>query len=163
MKVRIALVPLLILALAAVAGAQTKISGTTVCAKPDQQSFEVADHPGRVLSLSQSRCTWSKPMEMAGSETKEDVVTISIDIRGNKGRTHGYAVSTLASGDKFLARLDGTATLQDGVVNTDNGKWTLIGGTGKLKGATGGGTYTGKGGPEGVTFEVEGEYRLPAK
>jgi hypothetical protein len=163
MKVGIALVPLLTLALAAVASAQTRVSGTTVCAKPDQQTFEVAGHPGRALSLSQSRCTWSKPMEMAGSATKDDVVTVSIDIRGSKGRTHGYVVSTLASGDKFLARLDGTATFQDDVVSTDNGKWTLMGGTGKLNGATGGGTYRGKAGPEGVTFEFEGEYRLPAK
>jgi hypothetical protein len=164
MKVKITLVPLLVLLLAAVAGAQTKISGTVVCAKPDQQqALEVGDHPGHILAVSQGKCTWSKPMEIAGTQTKEDQVTISTENHGNKGNSHGYAVGTMANGDKFFVRLQGAATLKDGAVDTEEGKWTMTGGTGKLKGIKGGGMYKGKGGPEGTTAEVEGEYQFPTK
>jgi hypothetical protein len=69
----------------------------------------------------------------------------------------------MANGDKFFVRLQGAATLKDGAVDTEEGKWTMTGGTGKLKGIKGGGMYKGKGGPEGTTAEVEGEYQFPTK
>jgi hypothetical protein len=164
MKVKITLVSLWVLALAAMAGAQTKISGTVVCAKPDQQqAFDVGDRAGHTLGIQQGKCTWSKPMEIADTETKEDQVTFTVEMRGGKEYSHGYGVGTLANGDKFFVRLQGAATVKDGAVVTEDGKWTFTGGTGKLKGVKGGGTYKGKGGPEGVTSEVEGEYQLPTK
>jgi hypothetical protein len=164
MKLRISLVSVLVLALAAVAGAQTKISGTVVCAKPDQQQMlEVGDRQGHSLMITQGKCTWSKPMEIAGTQSKEDQVTMSSDATGNKSNGRGYGVGTMASGDKFFVRLQGVATLKEGAIDTDDGKWTFTGGTGKLKGVKGGGTYKGKGGPEGTTYEVEGEYQLPTK
>lgn len=164
MKVRMSLVSTFVLALATFANAQTKISGTVVCAKPDQQQMlEVGDRAGHSLTVSQGKCTWSKPMEIAGTQTKEDQVTMSADATGNKSNGRGYAVGTTASGDKFFVRLQGAATMKEGAVDSDDGKWTFTGGTGKLKGVKGGGTYKGKGGPEGTTYEVEGEYTLPAK
>ncbi len=164
MRLRIFLVPAVVLALAAVAGAQTKISGTVVCAKPDQQQMlEVGDRAGHSLTVSQGKCTWSKPMEIAGTQSKDDQVTMSSDATGNKSNGRGYAVGTTASGDKFFVRLQGAATMKEGVIDNDDGKWTFTGGAGKLKGVKGGGTYKGKGGPEGTTYEVEGEYTLPAK
>ncbi len=164
MKLRIFFVPAVVLALAAVAGAQTKISGTVVCAKPDkQQALEVGDRAGHSLTVSQGKCTWTKPMEIAGIQTKEDQVTMSADATGNKSNGRGYGVGTMASGDKFFVRLQGVATLKEGAIDSDDGKWTFTGGTGKLKGVKGGGTYKGKGGPEGTTYEVEGEYQLPTK
>ena len=42
------------------------------------------------------------------------------------------------------------------------GTWTFTGGTGKLKGIKGKGTYKDKGAADGSgTIEVEGEYELP--
>ncbi|MBI1940943.1 MAG: hypothetical protein HYS33_05475 [Acidobacteria bacterium] len=164
MRIRISLIPLVVLVLAAVASAQTKISGTTVCAKPDQQHMiEVGDRAGHSLTVSQGKCSWSKPMEIAGIQTKDDQVSVAGDVSGNKSNGRGYVVGTMANGDKFFVRLRGTSTLKDGAIETDEGKFTFAGGTGKLKGIKGGGTYKGKGGPEGTTYEVEGEYTLPAK
>jgi hypothetical protein len=48
------------------------------------------------------------------------------------------------------------------VLESAEGKWSFGGGTGKLKGLKGKGTYKGKGAPDGtLTVEVEGEYELP--
>ena len=165
MGVKILCVLTFALALAANASAQTKISGTVSCAKPDQaHALEVGDRPGHMLIVQQGKCTWSKPMEIADTQTKEDVATMTIDSRGNKSTERGYVVGTTTSGDKFFVRIQATSTLKDGVVETDEGKWTFTGGTGKLKGIKGGGTFKGKAGPDGaVVEEVEGEYQLPGK
>jgi len=43
------------------------------------------------------------------------------------------------------------------------GTWSFTGGTGKLKGLKGKGTYKGTGNADGsMTYEVEGDYELPA-
>jgi hypothetical protein len=154
-----------LLALAAVAGAQTKISGTVVCTEPEAvHALEVGDHPGHTLMIAQGKCTWSKPMEIAGTQTKEDVGTFAVDSHGNKASSSGYVVGTTTSGDKFFVKIQGTTTVKNDVLESEEGKWSFIGGTGKLKGIKGGGTYKGKPGPDGTTIEeVEGEYELPSR
>jgi hypothetical protein len=148
-------------ALAVAASAQTKISGTEVCGKPDQQQMlEVGDQPGHMLGVEQVKCTWSK-MEIGGSAAKDSLTTILVDSHGNKAKSRGYDIGTMASGDKAFVRFQGDVTLKDGAVVSDEGKWSFTGGTGKLKGLKGGGTYKGKGTPEAETFEIEGEYTLP--
>jgi hypothetical protein len=108
------------------------------------------------------KCTWTKPMEIAGTQTKEDVGTNFDEIHGNKGQGHGYVVGTMANGDNMYVRIQGSSTLKDGAVESANGAWSFTGGTGKLKGVKGKGTYKGKGAPDGsATYEVEGEYELP--
>jgi hypothetical protein len=48
------------------------------------------------------------------------------------------------------------------VIESAEGTWSFAGGTGKLKGIKGKGTYKGKGAPDGsATYEVEGEYEMP--
>ncbi len=70
----------------------------------------------------------------------------------------------MANGDKAYYRYQGTAVLKDGMPQTEEGRWSLIRGTGKLKGVKGKGTYKGKAGADGtMTYEVEGEYELPKK
>jgi len=143
MKFTTTLVGFCVLALVSLTNAQTKISGTAQCGKPDaQQKVDVPDHPGHAISMSQAKCTWSKPMEVAGLKSKEGVTT---DMNDN--------------GDKAFVSFQGTASMKD---NTSEGKWNYTGGTGKLKGIKGQGTYKGKGAQDGtVTFDVEGEYTLP--
>jgi hypothetical protein len=51
--------------------------------------------------------------------------------------------------------------VKEGVIESAEGTWSFVGGTGKLEGIKGKGTYKGKGGPEGITYEIEGEYELP--
>jgi hypothetical protein len=146
--------------LATLLSAQTKISGTAQCGKPDtQQKVDVPDHPGHSLSISQAKCTWTKPIEVGALQGKEGVTSGTDDIHGNTVAAHGYYVDTMANGDKAFVRFQGTALVKEG---TSEGKWSYTGGTGKLKGLKGQGTYKGKAAEDGsVTFDVEGEYSLP--
>ncbi len=143
--------------------AQTKISGTVQCAKPDEQhALDVGDRPQHSLAISKGKCTWTKPMEIAGTQTKDDSFTGFEDVSATKGSGRGYVVGTLANGDKMYVRTQSTATLKDGSMQTETGSFTFTGGTGKAKGIKGKGTYKGKPAPDGsATFDVEGEYELP--
>src|SRR5947208_4629630 len=54
----------------------------------------------------------------------------------------------MENGDKAYYRYQGTAVLKDGAPQTETGPWSLIRGTGKLKGLTGKGTYKGTAGAD---------------
>ena len=112
--------------------------------------------------IAKGKCTWTKPLEIAGTQAKEDIGAGFDDITGNKSHGHGYVVNTWANGDKSYVRTQGSATLKDGTIDSAEGTWSFTGGTGRLKGVKGKGTYKGKGASDGsVTYEVEGEYELP--
>jgi hypothetical protein len=163
MRFKTILACLTALALAAVATAQTKISGTLQCPKADpQHAIEVGDKPNHFLGISKVTCTWTTPMEIAGAKTKEGFSVSSDETTGNKSSGHGIHVSTMDNGDKFHVRFQGSAAVKDGVPQSAEGKWSFVSGTGKLKGIKGGGTYKGKAGADGsMTYEPEGEYQLP--
>ncbi|MBZ5565050.1 MAG: hypothetical protein LAP13_21845 [Acidobacteriia bacterium] len=163
MKLKIILTFLVVFALAAVASAQTKISGTLQCGKTDPvYTIQVGDRPNHSFGISQTKCTWTKPLEIAGVQSKEDVYTGFSEISGNRSNGHSYGVITMANGDKCYGRLQLSATLKDGVLESAEGKWSFVGATGKLKGLKGKATSKGKGAADGTsTWEVEGEYELP--
>jgi hypothetical protein len=143
--------------------AQTKISGTLQCGKPDEQHvLEVGDRPNHSLMIIKGKCTWAKPIEIAGTQTKESTGASFVETSGAKFRGHGYGVLTWANGDKSYDYTQASGILKDGVPE-EEGTWNFTGGTGKLKGIKGKGTYKGKGAADGsvTTYEVEGEYELP--
>jgi hypothetical protein len=148
------------LSLGTTARGQTKVSGTVHCDKPsEQQSFEVGDRPGHSFMLTKGACTWTKPLELDGVQTKTDTITQFIEVRGNRGNGQGYVVNTLANGDKIFVRILGRQ--MQGIVE---GKWTYTGGTGKFSGVKGSGTYKCAGKGDGSSdCEVEGEYSLGTK
>ncbi len=162
MRLKIISTFLVALWMGGIAAAQNKISGIAQCAKPDpQHMIEVPDRPNHSVAVGQSKCTWTKPLEIGGMQNKEGVATVSNDISGNRSQDRGYYVDSMANGDKAFVSYHGTSTLKDGMPETLQGSWTYTGGTGKLKSLKGKGTYKGKAGPEGVTYDVEGEYTLP--
>jgi hypothetical protein len=163
MRLRIIVTLLVVFALAAVASAQTKISGTLQCGKADpQHAIEVGDRPNHVFAISQIKCTWTRPLEIAGVQSKEDVYTGFSEVRGNRSNDHSYGVVTMANGDKCYVRPQESSTLKEGMLESAEGKWTFVGGTGEFKGIKGKGTAKGKGAPDGTsTWEIEGEYELP--
>lgn len=165
MKLRSLVTFLIVLAVAATAAAQTKLSGTEQCGKPDQMhAIEVGDRPGHLFSISKGKCIWTKPAEIAGAQTKDDETTNFAEVTGTTGRDRGIVVLSMTSGDKAHVRYQGSSTVKDGMPQTGEGKWNFTGGTGKLRGLKGEGTYKGKAGADGsVTYEIEGEYQLPAK
>jgi hypothetical protein len=164
MKQRFLFVTLIAIGLAADATAQTKTTGTLQCAKGDPVNMiEVGDNPGHSFVIAKTACTWSKPMDVGGSQTKEGVSVASEEMSGGKSSASGVHWTTMASGDKMFVRFQGKSTYdKDGKMLTSKGTWSYTGGTGKLKGVKGKGTYDGKGSPDGsATYEVEGEYTLP--
>jgi hypothetical protein len=144
--------------------AQTKISGTLQCGKADgieQHQLEVGDRPNHSFLIDKGKCTWAKPIEIAGSQSKEYIGAESVEINGTKYHDNVYATITHANGDKSYVHGQGTGILKDGAPEGE-GTWTFTGGTGKLKGIKGKGTFKSKYAADGSgTVEVEGEYELP--
>jgi hypothetical protein len=153
-------VTVLLVAFAGSALAQNHISATGgKCDKPDtSQSIEVGDHAGHMLVLSKvSSCTWSVPFEMAGLKSSTYTTAVAVDATGPKYQDRGYGVMTMENGDKAYSRIQGTGqVVKEGDVN-EEATWSFTGGTGKLKGLKGKGTYrvSAAGG-----MQVEGDYSL---
>lgn len=155
-------VVLSLLLLPTLAGAQTKMSGTAQCDKPDPQyAIQVGDRPDHSFAISQLKCTWTNPFEIAGTQAKDGVSTEFANISGNSSRSRGYHVGTMTDGNNYHVRYKGSATLEDGALQSSEGTWKFVGGTGKLKGLKGHGTYKCRAAGEGTTCDVEGEYQLP--
>jgi len=143
---------------AGTAAAQTKISGTADFGKSDQQlMLPAGDAAGHAVGAAQRKCTWSKPLEVNGEKSKEGVSVASMDATGNTARTRGYHVTTTDAGDKYIVSFQGTAMLKDGAEQSEKGTWMFIGGTGKLKGIKGKGTYSCTPSGDGMSCDVEGE------
>ncbi|HKW31998.1 MAG TPA: hypothetical protein VJN92_03260 [Candidatus Acidoferrum sp.] len=146
---------------AASASAQTKVSGTAQCGKPDpQQAIPVGDRPGHMLGIAQIKCTYTKPMEIGGDKSKDGVSTETSDISGNTSRPRGFHVVTMESGDKVFFTYQGTATTKDNALVDLKGNWGINGGSGKMKGIKGKGTFTCAPSGDGLSCDVEGEYQL---
>lgn len=160
MRLKTLLLFVVVFALAAAASAQTKISGTEQCSKPDQEySIQVGDRPNHSYVIQQGKCTWTKPMEIAGIQTKEGIYTGFVEISGDIARARGSYVETMANGDKAYYRYEGTSNLKDGVGET---KSQLLRSTGKLKGVKAKGICKYKvAADRSGTFDCEGEYELP--
>jgi hypothetical protein len=142
--------------------AQIKVSGTMRCGRPDtEQQLEVGDNPGHTISITQTTCSWTKPLVVAGIQDTEGVSSQISEIQGSTFTSHGYFVDTMTNGDKIFLRYDATLTMTDGEVQTVQGKWTYTGGTGKFKAIQGDGTFRGTPGSRSATYELEGEYTLP--
>jgi len=150
---------------ASVAAAQTKLSGTGQCPQQpgERHAIEIGDYPGHLYVISKNVCTWTKPADIAGLKSKDHVGVNFTEIERNKARELSAAVGTMDNGDKYYVRLQGTATMADQKFQSSEGTWNYTGGTGKLKGIKGKGTY--KCTPEGenVNCDIEGEYTLPSK
>lgn len=146
---------------ATAAGAQTKLTGSYQCTKPDPQHLlPVGDQPDHVLGLSQFKCMFAKPMEMGGDKAKEGVITDTSDVNGDTSGHRGFHVVTTESGDKVFFRHQGTATSKDDEFVEFKGTWEFTGGSGKLKGIKGKGTITCTPLGDGISCNVEGEYQL---
>ena len=165
MRARVFSVTLLVLLLPAIVVAQTKISGAGRCGKPDVQHLvQAPDRPNHSFGLSQAKCVWTKPWEIQGIKNKEGVGTISEETTGDTSRTREFYVDSMENGDKAFYRYEATTTLKGGAPQASQGRWTLTGGTGKLKAVLGKGTckMTGFEADGASTFECEGEYTIPA-
>lgn len=162
MKHKTLVLSFLLAASAGSALAQTKISGTGTCGKADASHVvEVGDRPGHVLVLTKDSCTWTTPMEMVGLKSKTYTGAITSDVTGEKSLDRGYAVMTMDNGDKAFVRFQGSGTSKTDGAHSGEGTWSYTGGTGKLKGLKGKGTFKRSGTADATEEQVEGEYSLP--
>ena len=141
--------------------AQTKIAWTDSCGKaqPDY-TVPVGDLPGHSLGLAQVKCQATQPAEISGDKGKEAAATFTTDTSGDTSRERGVYVLTMASGDKAFLPFQGTVTLKDNKLTGSHGTWILVGGSGKLKGIKGKGTFHCEPAGDALSCAGEGEYEL---
>lgn len=150
-------------------------SGTTCCARAKAASAcPIAANLSRHLPImlanqhelihinifAHAKCTYTKPMEIEGAKSTDEVSTATDDINGNSARSRGFHVATMDSGDKFFVWYQGAGEVKDGGLQSQKGTWGFTGGSGKLKGIKGKGTYTCTPSDQGFSCEVEGQYQL---
>jgi hypothetical protein len=142
--------------------AQTKVTGTHVCSKPDpQQMVPVGDRADHNFAVEQLKCNHTKPMEIGGDKAKDGVATDAAEVNGNESRFHGVYVMTMQSGDKAFLPYQGNGTSKDGKPVDSKGTFSFASGTGKLKGIKGKGTFKCTPSGDGWSCDTEGEYELP--
>lgn len=66
----------------------------------------------------------------------------------------------MQSADKVFVAYQGTTTTKDGAPLNARGSWAYTGGTGKLNGLKGKGTYTCSPWARGLSCEIVGDYEL---
>jgi hypothetical protein len=175
MKTRIVLAVASILLSGSVCSAQTRITGAFQCARPDPHYAmpvtaaaatppDAAAKSGHVLVLQQSTCSWTKPPRIGGAMPSDGRNSSTSDVDGSRSHDLGYIEINMDNGAAFTMRYTGMAVLADGVAQKMTGTWTLLAGTGKLKGITGRGTYNGAANADGSTaVQIVGEYQIPQK
>jgi len=142
--------------------AQTKISAIGRC-DPNaatQQLAEVGDGADHLLAVIKNSCAYVKPMVMEGLRSKTYTFTTFSDSLGTKSTQIGYAVVEMDNGDKAFVRFQGISIMKNDQPESDEGTWSYTGGTGKLQGLTGKGTYKGAPGVDGYAEQIEGNYKI---
>jgi hypothetical protein len=141
--------------------AQTRVAGTMACGKLDrQQMVLVGDRPDHALGLEQFKCDWTRPMELATDKSKDGQSTETVEVSGNKAQARGHHVTTMQSGNKVFVWYQGATTTKDGAPLDSKGTWAYTGGTGKLQGIKGKGSYACSPWAGGLSCEFEGDYQL---
>ena len=143
--------PLFALALCmagSVASAQA-VNVTWKCtAQGTPTALPVGDSPGHAYMLDQQHCT-AVSGSIGGVKQKEGTATEFAEATGDNAKGHGVYVETLANGDKIHYTYTFTGVSKDNKPVSGANSWTVVGGTGKFKGATGSGTCKGTGNPDG--------------
>jgi len=141
--------------------AQTKVTGTHVCSKPNPQHMVPAgDRADHSFAVEQLKCNHTKPMEIGGDKAKDGVATDAAEVNGNKSRFHGVYVMSMQSGDKAFLPYQGNGTTKDGKPVESKGSFSFASGTGKLKGIKGKGTFKCTPSGDGWSCDTDGEYEL---
>jgi len=162
MKTRVLFAGGLALLAAVSASGQTKTSGTLKCDKAEPRyNIEVGDRPGHVMVLEKETCAWTQALEIGSDKAKDGQSVASVDVTATRAAGTGTHVTTTEGGDKMFVAYRYTAPVKDGKTGDAHGTWSYTGGTGKLKGIKGSGTFKTTFGEDGTTTtEVEGEYTL---
>ncbi len=151
--------------LAARAQTSGAISASSMCERSIlHQTANVGDGGHHTISLDQRVCSWSRPFTIAGARGKHYTATGVDDVQFNRSSDQGYAVGTMEDGDNYFLRYQGTAVMKGPVPVHLEGRWRFTGGTGRLAGLKGSGTYGARPTPDGrMVFTIKGNYALPSR
>jgi hypothetical protein len=123
----------------AVTPAQTKMSTSGKCGKPDTaQSVTAGDKDGHVFMIAAGKCVTAG--KVAGATSKEASFAEHAEVTGDHATTWGAFVETFDSGDKIYYSYQSNSTVKDGKLVSGADKWQITGGTGKMAGMKGSGT-----------------------
>lgn len=141
---------------------QTKFVATLECDKVSQSlSIDVRDHADHSLTVFQTECSWTKPMEIRGIRSTRYVGTATDETQGNNSTLHGFGVISFSDRSSAAFRFRGTSVQNEDFAKGE-GTWTFSEGDGPLKGIRGNGTYTGRPTKSGKrTYSISGAWRLP--
>ncbi len=135
---------------ASVAAAQDKTESKWNCPKPAAvHSLDVGDRPNHSYAVTQNNCTSTAGNEIGGVKQTGGTATQFNEGSGNSSTWHGVFVANMENGDKLHYSFKGKGTSKDGQFQSGTNSWSIVGGTGKLKGAKGNGTCTGTGSADG--------------
>ena len=119
-------------------------------------ALPIGDAANHAYVLEQVKCTTQKG-SIAGVAEKEGVATEFHDEMGDNTKGHGEFIETLSSGDKIHYTYTLTGVSKNGKPVSGANKWTVNGGTGKFKAATGSGACKGVVNPDGsATYACTG-------
>ena len=119
--------------------AQTKMSTSGKCGKPDTaQSVTAGDKDGHVFMIASGKCVTAG--KVAGATSKEATFAEHSEVTGDHVKTWGTFVETFDSGDKIYYAYQSNSTVKDGKLQSGTDKWEISGGTGKMTGMKGSGT-----------------------
>ncbi|HTR26489.1 MAG TPA: hypothetical protein VMI10_21135 [Terriglobales bacterium] len=140
-----------------------KAKGSLRCEKPEKDySIDVPDRAGHSLVITHRKCTWTEPMEILGTKTRNGEWDEFSERMEGSLHPHTYEVDTMEDGEKITFQTMGHIE-SDKNPTTTKGRFSYTRGTGKFKGIKGGGTYEGSIDADGVmTLELEGEYEPSA-
>jgi len=164
MKARIMMAAGLLFLLVSVAGAQMKVTGKMNCPKPDVVgTADAGDRAGHTLTLQKYSCPWTLGMEMEGAKSKDSINTEFVEGGSARVTVNGTHVGTMENGDKYFVAYRSSSAVKNGApVVPIHGTWSYTGGTGKLKGIAGKGTFTVTPAADGSSvIEVGGDYAIP--
>lgn len=136
----------------------TALSGTFTAKARLQTTISLSDVPNHELNLAEIAGT-QKSTDPQWNDAHLTYWGIA-DLVAGSGSQRGYYVNEHADGDRDLGTFEGKITASGGQVTLE-GTWKFTGGTGKLAGIRGGGSYKGRmPSPNEVEIEWNGEYEL---
>jgi len=139
------------------------IKGTLRCDKPSPSySIDVPDREGHSLIVEKRSCTWTEPMVILGTKTKDGVWVTFVERMEGRLHPHSFETDTLQGGEKITMQTTGQVAADKGPATT-KGRFNFMRGAGKFKGIEGGGTYEGNVDADDVlTLKLEGVYEPAA-
>ena len=130
---------------------------------PSQATVNLDDVPEHVLQLSYDIYDHTCTCPEIGDFRQH--IYSQYDLVAGSGTDVGYWTDETKTGDKVFGKHSSKVKTE---VNPDgswemtfSGEWVATGGTGKFEGVKGKGTFSGKGGPEEMSYQWEGGFDLP--